>query len=401
MTQTAGIPTLAPAEVLPRRASWAGAVSLGFGTFALVTSEFLPASLLSPMAADVGVSLGVAGQTVTATALLGAITGPTLAPLLPRLDRRLLIVGLVALSIVSNVLGAFAVNFGMLLVARLLLGIAVAGFWSLAIAVISAILPAHAIGRGMTIVNLGVSLATVLAIPVGAFLGDLVGWRAVFLIAAAAGAVALTLQLLLLPSVAPATSGGVRTILDTARRPIVAGTIVAIFLLAGGHFMGFTYIRPVIEATPEGTAATVALVLLVYGIATIVGTTLVGFLVDWRLRAAAITVPVLIAVGAIGAALLSSTLAGLLVAVFVWGLGFGGLPTVANTWLSRVAPDRLESVGGLAVFSFQTAIAVGSMLGGVIVDSLAASLTLVLGGAAVILGGIVLSSMKPAPAVRG
>jgi MFS transporter, DHA1 family, purine ribonucleoside efflux pump len=110
--------------------TWLSVVSLGFGTFALVSSEFLPAGLLTPLAHGIGISEGAAGQTVTATAIFGGIAAPTLALLIGRQDRKLVMLALCVLVVVSNIAVALASSYWILLGARMLLGIAIGGFWA-------------------------------------------------------------------------------------------------------------------------------------------------------------------------------------------------------------------------------------------------------------------------------
>src|SRR5690606_12662777 len=120
-----------PARTADARA-WGSVVTLSFGIAMLVASEFLPASVLPALAADVGVTEGTAGLAVAATAVAGAFTAPSIAVLLPRADRRRVLLGLLAAAVVSNLAVAVAPSFAVVLVGRLLLGVAIAGFWSLA-----------------------------------------------------------------------------------------------------------------------------------------------------------------------------------------------------------------------------------------------------------------------------
>ncbi len=137
-------------------AAWAAIGALALGVFALVTSEFLPASVLTPLAADLGVSVGAAGQAVTATAVVGAIAAPLTPVLTGRFDRRTVMWALMALLCASNLLTVFAVNLPMLLVARILLGASLGGFWSMAAALAMRLVPAKALPRAMSIVFTGV-----------------------------------------------------------------------------------------------------------------------------------------------------------------------------------------------------------------------------------------------------
>ncbi|WP_203230795.1 MFS transporter [Agromyces humi] len=386
-------PTQAMAGRLPRMA-WLAVVSLGLGIFTLVTSEFLPASLLSPIAADLGISEGAAGQLVTATSISGIVGGPLIVSALPRVDRRWVMTGLTTLAILSNVLVALSPAFGLMLASRLLLGLALSGFWAMSLAVTAQLVPADRLGRAMTIVNAGVSLATIAAVPAGAYFGELLGWRAVFLLAAAAGLVTLAAQLATLPSIPPSGAPGFRTLLQTARMPVVATGILAIVLIAGGHFMGFTYLRPAFEGVNGLTPELLAVLLLVYGIASFVGNAVAGPLADRRLPVLVIAAPVAIGTGTVVFALLGSSLPLAFLTVFVWGLGFGAVPTMVQTWMAHVAPQRLESAGGLVVAAFQIAITIGAAVGGLLIDSVGVQAAFLGGGVAAVIGAGVLSSAR-------
>jgi DHA1 family purine ribonucleoside efflux pump-like MFS transporter len=378
----------------PRKAAWAGVVSLGLGIFTLVASEFLPASLLSPIAADLGVTEGVAGQLVTATSIIGIVGGPLVVSALPRVDRRTVMVGLTTLAVVSNVLVAIAPVFGLMMASRLLLGLAISGFWAMSLAVTSQLVPADRLGRAMTIVNTGLSLATIAAVPAGAVLGDLLGWRTVFLGAAAVGVIALTVQMVTLPSVPPTGAPGFGTLVRTAARPVVALGILSVVLIAGGHFAGFTYLRPAFESIGAVTPSTLALLLAVFGLASFAGNLAAGPLADRRLGTLLVAAPTAIGASMVLYALWGANPVVAVVVVSVWGAGFGAVPTMIQTWMARVAPDRLESAGGLIVAAFQTAITIGAAVGGLLVDSVGVQVAFLGGGISAVVGGMVLATAR-------
>ena len=378
----------------PRKAAWAGVVSLGLGIFTLVASEFLPASLLSPIAADLGVTEGVAGQLVTATSIIGIVGGPLVVSALPRVDRRTVMVGLTTLAVVSNVLVAIAPLFGLMMASRLLLGLAISGFWAMSLAVTSQLVPADRLGRAMTIVNTGLSLATIAAVPAGAVLGDLLGWRTVFLGAAAVGVIALTVQMVTLPSVPPTGAPGFGTLVRTAARPVVALGILSVVLIAGGHFAGFTYLRPAFESIGAVTPSTLALLLAVFGLASFAGNLAAGPLADRRLGTLLVAAPTAIGASMVLYALWGANPVVAVVVVSVWGAGFGAVPTMIQTWMARVAPDRLESAGGLIVAAFQTAITIGAAVGGLLVDSVGVQVAFLGGGISAVVGGMVLATAR-------
>ncbi|MDG4826620.1 MFS transporter [Asanoa sp. WMMD1127] len=397
MTLTSDLDRPATAAVgRSARSPWFAVGAVGLGIFALVTSEFLPASLLPRIAADMGVTEGVAGQAVTATAIMGAITAPTIAIVVPRLDRKLLLALLTLLAVASNALVAVAPWYPLLLVARLLLGIALAGFWAMALAVVGQLVTADKLGRAMTVVNLGVSLATVTAVPVGTYLGEAWGWRPVFWLAGAAALAALGLLLAWLPPIPAAGAPPLRALVDTARSRTMVLGMLAILLVAGGHFAAFTYVRPAAERVPDITPSSLAVLLTVFGLAAFVGTMIAGPLADRRLRLGVLVAPLLIAAAVTGFALLSDSYAAVAVAVALWGLAFGGLPTLVLTWVARAEPNRLEPAGSLATAMFQVAIATGAAVGGVLVDAFDVRVAMVVAAVAAAIGGFLFANARRA-----
>jgi DHA1 family purine ribonucleoside efflux pump-like MFS transporter len=350
--------------------AWAGVLSLAMGVFGLVTAEFLPASLLTPIAADLGVSNGAAGQTVTATAVIGTFAG-VLMPILTRnIDRRLVMWSLTALLILSSLVAAFAGNLTMLLGARLLLGIGIGGFWSMMAAIAMRLVPEPMLPRALSIVFTGVSVATVSAAPVGAYLGDLLGWRAVFGIAAAIGGLTLLVQMLSLPSLPPQAKPNLRTLIHLLRRPSIRLVLATILISISGHFAGFTYVRPYLEQIPMLPIEIISLVLLAYGVGGFFGNLVGGAITARSAQASviagaftiAVTAFVLVAFGA------SPWIAA--VGVAIWGFAFGAIPVGVQTWIVQAAPDQPEGASGLIVAAFQIAIASGAVLGGLLVDHL-------------------------------
>jgi DHA1 family purine ribonucleoside efflux pump-like MFS transporter len=363
-------------------------------------AEFLPASLLSRIAGDLGVSAGVAGQSVSVTAIVAAIAGITIPVLLPRMDRRHLMLCLSALSVLSSLLVAVAPNYPVLLAARVFLGIAAGGFWAIGISLTARLVPPAKLGRGLTVVNIGVSLATVAAIPLGTWLGELWGWRTVFVLAGAVGVIAVILQSIVLPSVQPTAATGFGPLLATLRSRAILIGLFAMGLVVGGHFAGFTYIRPAAADIGGLDPSQLAVLLVIYGVAVFLGNLAAGPLADKQLRLAVLLFPAAIGVAMLVFALAGTTAAGTIAAVALWGIGFGAVPTATITWMARAEPTRLESVGGLQAAAFQVAIALGAVVGGLLVDGIGVQTALIAGGASAVLGALLLVSIKPRGAVR-
>lgn len=376
--------------------AWAAVFSLSLGVFGLVTAEFLPASLLTRMASDLNVTDGAAGQAVTATAIVGAIAGLTLAIFTRSIDRRLVLWTLSLLLVVSNLLAATATGLTTLLVARVLLGVALGGFWSMAAAIAMRLVPMRLMPRAMSIVFTGVSLATVCAAPVGAYVGDMWGWRAAFLIAAIVGVVALAAQMATIPKLPPVAVSSFSTLFDLLKRPSLRIGLIALLLIISGHFAGFTYVRPFLEQVPALQIEAISLVLLAYGIGGFFGNFAGAFIVERSVRAAVIIGSLAIAAMALvmvtyGA---SSGVSG--VAVALWGFFFGFLPVSFQTWAVRAASDQAEAAGGLLVTAFQVAITGGAVFGGLLVDGFGPLGAIVYAGSASLLGALLVIALAKA-----
>lgn len=387
-TQSSGLtstenPTIAPpAARWPRAAYRAPVAALSFGIAALVGSEFLPASVLPAMAADIGVSEGLAGLAVAATAVAGAATAPTIAVLLPRTDRRTVLVGLLCAATVSNLAVAVAPTFAVLLAARLLLGVAIAGYWSFAFGAGTSARPGrdHVVSASL---SAGVSVATIIGVPIASLAGDAIGWRLVFLIAAGVSALSTTAVAVMLPPVPAHPAAGLSMLRQAlANRWLMAG-IVCVVLVVFGNFAAYPYIRVAIDGiAPGGTSW----LLLSWGLAGLVGNLAAGAL-SARLRLAVAGAPALLAGGLVlTAAAPSAPL--FTVGIVLWGLSFNMLPVATQLWVTRIKPQLAESAVSLQVTAFQLAITVGSAVGGVIVDSYQVRVALLVGAAGAAASGL-------------
>ncbi|ACM40041.1 MULTISPECIES: MFS transporter [Rhizobium/Agrobacterium group] len=349
-------------------ATWFAVLSMAATSFALVSAEFLPAGLLTPMARDLGISEGTAGQVVTATAFVGAITALLSNVLIGRLNRKTVLVGLSGLAIGSNILAAVATDFWLLMLGRAGLGIALSGFWALSVAVVARLVGANATGRGMAIVTLGVSLATIAAPSIGALISDWLGWRSAMSMTAGLAAIAMLLQVICLPTLPASTSNSLSDVFRLTRRRGVQLGMLAILLLMTGHFAGSVYVRPFLEQVTLLETGPIALTLLGFGVASVIGNVAGGRMADASIHMALAVTAALMASAALALVLWGSYVGVAFSLVTLWGFAFGMAPVVLPTNLSRSAPDALEAAGSLMVVSFQVAITIGAVVGGYVVD---------------------------------
>jgi predicted MFS family arabinose efflux permease len=383
----------------PPRPAWAAVFSLALGVFGLVTAEFLPASLLTPMAASFGVSEGLAGQAVTVTAVVALLSGLLSASATRGIDRRLVLIGFSALLIAANLVVALSPNLPVLLLGRVLLGVALGGFWSMAAATAMRLVPAALVPRALSLIFSGVSLATIVAAPLGSYLGGLYGWRSVFFLATAIGVVALVFQLATLPRLAPTGAARLRTLAQVLLRPGIGIGMLCTVLVFGGHFALFTYIRPLLESVTGVSDNGLALILLGFGLANLAGTFLAGFLLERSIRLTLTLMPVLIGTVALGLVGLHAGLPAQAAMVALWGMAFGAVPVGWSTWVARAVPDEAESAGGLVVAAVQLAIASGAAVGGLIFDLSSVSGVFGAGGVLLLLAALLIGGgvrMRPA-----
>lgn len=356
------------ASLAPAKPAWRAVWSLGLGVFGLITAEFLPASLLTPMASSLGVTEGVAGQTVTATALVALVTGLLITSATKSIDRRWVLMFFTLLQIVSSLLVAFAPSLQVLLLGRLLLGVAIGGFWAMSTATAMRLVPAKDVPKALSIIFAGVSIATVVAAPLGSYLCSLIGWRNVFILCVIPGVLALFWQLWVLPSMRPENSGSLGTLFKVLRRPGMVGGLLATIFIFSGHFAFFTYLRPFLETVGRANVETISLILLGFGVANFIGTSIAGYLLARNLRLTLALVP--FAMGVLALTMVAyghlALVDGLLVTL--WGFAFGLVPVGWSTWLATTVADEAESAGGLMVASIQLAISAGAAGGGLVFD---------------------------------
>ncbi|MBD8827711.1 MFS transporter [Pseudomonas sp. CFBP 13602] len=352
------------ADVEPATPAWMAVFSLAMGVFGLLTAEYLPASLLTLMATDLGVSEALAGQAVTVTAVVALFAGLLVPGLTRSIDRRWVLLGFSTLMVASNLLVAVSSSFAVLLSMRILLGVALGGFWSMAAAVAMRLVPTALLPRALSIIFSGIAIGTVVAVPLGSYLGGLYGWRSAFFAAAAVGMVTLAFQSFTLPRLAPRRPARLRTIFEVLQRPGIAMGMFGCVLVHSGHFAMFTYVRPFLEGTTGIGTQGLSLMLLGFGAANFVGTLLAGKLLERNPLATLVLMPALVGLAALALVLLPASVPGQAVLLAIWGLAFGGVPVAWSNWVASAVPDQAESAGGMVVASVQSAIATCAAAGG-------------------------------------
>ena len=359
-----------PVTIPNQPAAWGAVLAMSLGAFVLVASEFMPVSLLTPIASDLRISEGQAGHAIAVSGAFALITSLFIARLAGRLDRKALLLGLTLLMIVSGTIAAFAPNYPVFMIGRAFIGVAIGGFWSMSAATAMRLVPADQVPRALAILNGGNALATVVAAPLGSFLGAIIGWRGAFFCLIPFAAIAFAWKWASLPAMRPSGDERASSLFALLKRPEIALGMVAVSLLFMGQFALFTYLRPFLETVTKVDVSTLSLMLLAVGVAGFIGTTLIGTLLEENsLYRTLIVMPVLMA--AIALALLAFGGSTPVVAVLLgfWGLIATAAPVGWWTWLARSLPQDAEAGGGLMVAVVQLAIALGATVGGILFDA--------------------------------
>lgn len=374
-----------------------GAVTLGI--FTVMTAELLPVGLLTPVAAGLDVSAGTAGLMVTVPGLVAAVSAPLIAQRAAGADRRSVLVALMALVAAANLATAAAGHFAVVLGARVLLGVAIGGFWALAGGLAPRIVPAADTGRATAVIFGGVSAASVLGVPAATTAAEWTGWRGAFAGVGVMAVVATGALVTLLPRLpgarhAPGPHGRSGTLLrlprDNAR--VRAGLLLTL-LLVTGHFLAYSFVRPVLAEHVHLSEGLVGTLLLGYGLAGVAGNFLAGPAAGRSPRRTLTGLAAALTAALLALALTGGTTPAGAALLLLWGLAYGGVSVGLQSWFMAAAPEDVETATGLYVSVFCLSIALGALLGGLLLD--ATTLTAVLGtGAALTLAACAAAALS-------
>ncbi|AUU09745.1 MFS transporter [Serratia sp. IR-2025] len=374
---------------------WLATFAIGLSTFTVVTAEMLPVGLLTPIVSTLNASIGRAGLLISLPALFAALFAPLVVLGARRTDRRSLLIVFLLLLIAANLLAAAATSMALLFAARILLGFCIGGIWAIAGGLAERLVPPASVGLALSVIFGGVAAASVLGVPLGVFLGEALGWRMAFLAVAVLAALTLLLLLCVLPPlpVTQAVSWRLFTA-QRANRRLLLGLLLT-FLLVAGHFMAYTFVRPLLQTVAGIESRWVGALLFAYGVAGIVGNFIAGQAAAKRLRRTL----ALIALGLALAVLLLPLLGRAPLSggafLLLWGIAYGGVSVSLMAWMLKAAPNAVEVASSLYIALFNLAISCGSLAGGLVVDAGGLTINGVLSGIVLLLALAILMRTRP------
>ncbi|PZE56974.1 MFS transporter [Curtobacterium sp. MCPF17_001] len=350
------------------RTRWAAIASLGAGAFVIVAAEFLPVGILPELAKHFGVSLGAASAVVLVPGLVAGVSAPLIVALVRNLDRRLLVLATTALLVASNLLTTVAPDFGVLLVARVLVGLSLGGFWAVGPSLGVRLAAPEKSGVATSVVLAGISAGTVLGLPLGQLVSASNGWQSAFLGAAVAAAAVLILQAITLPSLRGASAAvPLRAIAAVVARRRSRVVLIVTVLAITGQLMASTYVGAYLGAIHGSSTPLLSALLLTYGIVGLAGNLIAG-----RIR---LSFPILFGSAAFALSVVlallpfaeSSPVAAIALVV-AWGLLWGAYPFMLQSWTISLVPDAPEAGSAVLVTFLQLSIALGSAVGGLVIS---------------------------------
>ncbi|MDR9946999.1 MFS transporter [Enterobacter sichuanensis] len=362
-------------------ARWSGVFAMTLCVFVLIASEFMPVSLLTPLARSLDVTEGLAGQGIAISGALAVLTSLFLSQLAGNMNRKYLLLGMTLLMALSGLVIGFAPNYLTYMLGRALIGIAVGGFWSMSAATAIRLVPPHQVARALAIFNGGNALATVVAAPLGSYLGATIGWRGAFLCLVPVAIAAFIWQCFSLPDMQGRKNGASQgSVFRLFRQPAVSVGLMACGLFFMGQFALFTYLRPFLETVTQVSGTGLSLILLTIGVAGFVGTLFVAVVLNAAFYVTLIAIPLLMAAIAVALILTGHNVWIVALLSGLWGMLATAAPTGWWTWIARTLPEDTEAGGGLMVAVIQLAIALGSTAGGIAFDRYSWQSTFALGG---------------------
>jgi predicted MFS family arabinose efflux permease len=350
------------------RMPYAPLLALAMAAFITILTEALPAGLLPQMAQGLAVSEAWVGQTVTAYAIGSLMAAIPLTAATQGFRRRPLLLAAIAGFAIANTVTTFSTSFTLTIAARFLAGVAAGLLWALLAGYAARLVPEHRKGRAIAIAMVGTPLALSLGIPAGTFLGNVLGWRMCFGIMSLLAVLLMAWVRFNVPDFAAKTEEKRLSLRHVFTLPGIRPVLFVVLAFVLAHNILYTYIAPFVQVA--GLGAQTDVVLLVFGITSLLGIWIVGVLIDQYLRALTLASTALFGISAMVLGMAATEPVAIFVAIGAWGLAFGGAATLFQTALAQTAGDAADVAQSMLVTAWNTAIAGGGIVGGLLLDRL-------------------------------
>jgi predicted MFS family arabinose efflux permease len=376
------------------QARWSAVAAIALGVFSFVTTEFLPVGILPQIAVDLHVSLATAGLMLTAPGLLAAVSAPAIPLFAGSINRRHLLLALTSLLLVADLMCGLAPTFPIVLLGRALFGVGLGGFWAVALAVGGRLAPKRSRARAISLIVAGITVATIVGLPIGSMIGSQYGWRASFWVAAGFAALAIISLSVALPSlntVQKVRRANFHGLLADRQVRSALGLVLCLF---GGNLAAYTYLAPYLRVRAGLGVASVPIILLLFGITSFAANFLMPIpLARYpRITVAAQAIAMIIALA--GLSLSAAHLPFTIVLLLIWAIPFGAVPLCLNHWVQGATTAAPEAGSALFVGTVQVAIALGSASGAMAVRMVGLPANFWLGATLSIVGAVIVARRR-------
>lgn len=351
-----------------------GLLALAVSAFAIGTTEFVIVGLIPEMARDLSVSVPTAGLLVSLYALSITLGAPTVTALTGRIPRRVLAIGLMGIFTLGNLIAALAPSYEVLLAGRIVTGVAHGVFFSIGATIATSLVEKSKAARAISLMFAGLTVAMVVGVPFGSFVGQNFGWRAPFLAVSALGIVGMSGLIALLPRrIVHNAPAGMLTQLRLLGRPRLLAMYLVTTFGFGASFVVFTYLTPLMTQVTGVSETTVSLALVAFGVATFLGNLMGGLASDRLGSERALRVVLIGLIAALAGLLVTATMpVAMFVNLFIWGMFTFSISPIVQSGVVKIAhqeaPDAVETASGFNIAAFNLGISGASFIGGLIVD---------------------------------
>ncbi|WP_288390781.1 MFS transporter [uncultured Acinetobacter sp.] len=344
---------------------WIALIVLSLSSFAIVTTELAPIGLLSALSHDLNQSEAITGLIVTGYGWVAAISALCSIVLLIRFPRKMVLMIMLLILAISNIIVAYSSSFNMIFSARIIGAIAHGSFWALIGAVAYSLVPKHKLGLATSIIFSGVSVASILGVPLASYLTQLSSWRLAFEFLGLLSFIVCILILLFVPKIpdqAPLASGFFKKVLQHST---LNRLFILTALIISSHFAAFTFIEPFLSQIAQLESGQITLLLLVFGLAGLIGNILAGKLIDRHLHTIILVSLVFISgsVFAFGYLGYHVTLSIAIVFLALWGVSIASIFVGLQTWVLKQADDLASAASAIYVAVFNASIGLGALIG--------------------------------------
>lgn len=367
--------------------------ALSISAFAIGTTEFVIMGLLPQLAADFNVSVPSAGLLVTGYALGVAVGAPLLAAFTGKVPRKTLLIALMALFTIGNILCAIAPSYGLMMTARVVTSFTHGSFFGVGSVVAAGLVPADKRAGAVALMFTGLTIANILGVPFGKFLGDIYGWRSTFWAVSALGVLAMIAIAALVPKIARVEDSNFFRELRVAMKPSVLLALATTVFGFAGVFAAFTYVAPLLLDVTKTSQAMVTTALVLFGIGVTIGNTLGGKVADRSLMPGLMGILVLLIAVLVLQYLFATQLWPTLALVTLVGVfGFATVPGLQTRVLDK-ASDAAALAATLNIGAFNLGNAIGAWVGGLVIDQGFGIAATALGGAGLALIGLMATAI--------